>query len=222
MAPAERSIQLALAFIRTRGSEPVTLVGLSRACGLSASHLQRVFTRIVRALAQGILQFFSGSFGSKELLRSGVPVSVAAYDAGYGLDPRPLRELARWPRDDTRGLPARCGGHGIRYASGEVTPGRVLVAATGVGVCTVLLGARDDSLSTSSRREFSRALLSRETPMPSPWLDALGGAQREDPLLLRVPMSTRRDVFQAKVWRTLLPFAGGVTESPPIRTVASF
>jgi hypothetical protein len=70
-------------------------------------------------------------------------------------------------------------------------------------VCAFLLGARDDSLIRQLSDEYPAALLNHERPMSPDWLSALRRAQREDPLLLRLGLGTRRDVFQAKVRKTL-------------------
>jgi AraC family transcriptional regulator of adaptative response/methylated-DNA-[protein]-cysteine methyltransferase len=132
-------------------------------------------------------------------------VSIAGYEAGYGsvraLYEKSLGGLGMTPATYQRGAV----GIGIRYALGQVVFGRVLVADTRTGVCIVLLGARDDFLLHQLAREFPGAHFSRNTRMPSPWLQVLRCAQREDPLLRRLPLTIRRDVFQAKVWKMLAP-----------------
>jgi AraC family transcriptional regulator of adaptative response/methylated-DNA-[protein]-cysteine methyltransferase len=97
------------------------------------------------------------------------------------------------------------GGRGvrIRYALANVALGRVLIAASDAGVCALLFGAESESLVQRLSQEFPDAVLTHKRHMPASWLVALGRAQREDPLLLRLPASTRRDVFQAKVRKIL-------------------
>jgi AraC family transcriptional regulator of adaptative response/methylated-DNA-[protein]-cysteine methyltransferase len=199
LAPAERSIQFALAFIERHLDQPVTLAKLSRASGLSPNHLQRVFTRMV-GLSPRTFCGYLRLVRLKQLLRSGVPVSRAGYDAGFG-SVRALYERAGSGLGMTPATYQRGGeGVSIRYALCEAALGRVLVAGTRTGVCALILGTRDASLVRDLSQEFPRATLSRETQMPSVWLNALRRAQREDPLLLRLPLTTRRDVFRANVW----------------------
>jgi AraC family transcriptional regulator, regulatory protein of adaptative response / methylated-DNA-[protein]-cysteine methyltransferase len=217
LAPAERSIERALAFIEDHIELPVTLVTLSRASGLSPNHLQRVFTRFV-GLSPRTFRDFRRLVRLKELLRSCVPVSRAGYDAGYG-SARALYETAGRGLGMTPAMYQRGGdGARIRYALGETPLGGVLVASTQAGVCTLIFGARRDARrdgdAADSRvhdlaREFPRATRSREGRMPSVWLDALRCAQREDPLLLRLPLATRRDVFRARVWQRTLAIRSG-------------
>jgi|HubBroStandDraft_2_1064218.scaffolds.fasta_scaffold41676_2 AraC family transcriptional regulator of adaptative response/methylated-DNA-[protein]-cysteine methyltransferase len=202
LAPAERSIQVALAFIEAHLDRPVTLRALSRASGLSPNHLQRVFTRIV-GLSPKEFGNYLRLVRLKSLLKSGAQVSSAAYDAGYGS----IRALYERAGKSLGMTPAtyRRGGEGvnIRYALSDVPLGRLLLAATTVGVCMLVLGRRDGALVDGLAAEFPRAILSREDRMPSAWMQSVRSAEREDPLLLRLPTRVRNDVFQARVFRTL-------------------
>jgi AraC family transcriptional regulator of adaptative response/methylated-DNA-[protein]-cysteine methyltransferase len=202
LAPAEKSVQLALAFIEAHLDRPITLRALSQASGLSPNHLQRVFSRIVGLSPK--------TFGNcrrlvrlKSFLRSGARVSTAAYDAGYGsvraLYEKASRSLGMTPATYRRG------GDGvrIRYALAEVTFGRLLLAATPIGVCTIAIGRRDRALVNGLAAEFPHAALSAANRMPSAWLQAVRLAERQDPLLLRLPTNVRQDVFQANLWHTL-------------------
>ncbi len=214
LTPAERSVKRALATMKRHSDEePLTLDGLARACGLSPNHFHRMFTRIV-GISPKNFHDFQRLVRLKELLRSGMRASIAGYSAGYGS----VRALYEGALGDLGMTPAvyQHGGRGvgIRYALASVALGRVLMAATPAGVCALLLGACDDSLVRQLSDEFPAALLNHEPRMPPPWLAALSLAQREDPLLLRLGPGTRRDVFQAKVRKTL---ACQISPSPFVR-----
>jgi AraC family transcriptional regulator of adaptative response/methylated-DNA-[protein]-cysteine methyltransferase len=203
LAPAEKSIQLALEFIEDHLDTPITLRALSQASGLSPKHLQRVFTRIV-GLSPKAFGDYRRLARIKALLRDRVPITTAAYEAGYGslraLYERAERGLGMTPAEYQRGGE---GAH-IRYALAEVSLGVAVVAATDVGVCTIALGAGEDALARALADEFpAAASRSQAATMPSPWLYALRQAEREDPLLLRFSDRTRRDVFHANVWNVL-------------------
>jgi AraC family transcriptional regulator of adaptative response/methylated-DNA-[protein]-cysteine methyltransferase len=203
ITPAEKSIQIALEFIEARLDHPITLRSLSQASGMSPNHLQRVFTRIV-GLSPKAFGNFRRLDRLKSLLRSGVPVSGAAYEAGYGslraLYEKAGQGLGMTPAAYQRGGEGAC----IRFALAEVTLGHALVSATQAGVCTLALGAHEDALVRELANEFpAAASLLREAPIPPAWLQALRRAEREDPLLCRLAQNTRRDVFQANVWNLL-------------------
>jgi AraC family transcriptional regulator, regulatory protein of adaptative response / methylated-DNA-[protein]-cysteine methyltransferase len=203
LAPAEKSIQLALEFIEGHPDTPMTLRALSQVSGLSPKHLQRVFTRIV-GLSPKAFGDFRRLARVKALLRDRVPVTTAAYEAGYGslraLYERAERGLGMTPAEYQRGGE---GAH-IRYALADVSLGVAVVAATEVGVCAIALGAGENGLARALADEFPAAASRLQAAtMPSSWLHALREAEREDPLLLRLADRTRRDVFRANVWNAL-------------------
>jgi AraC family transcriptional regulator of adaptative response/methylated-DNA-[protein]-cysteine methyltransferase len=201
-SPAEMSIQHALAVMKLRSDEPLALSALARTSGLSPNHFHRVFVRIVGISPKSFCNL-QRLARLKELLKSGASASAAGYGAGYG-SARALYESAASGLGMTPAVYQR-GGRGvrIRYALANVALGRVLIAASDAGVCALLFGAESESLVQRLSQEFPDAVLTHKRHMPASWLVALGRAQREDPLLLRLPASTRRDVFQAKVRKIL-------------------
>ena len=129
LAPAEKSIQLALEFIEGHLDTPLNAPRPRRqASGLSPKHLQRVFTRMV-GLSPKAFGDFRRLARVKALLRDGVPVTTAAYEAGYGslraLYERAERGLGMTPAEYQRG---GAGAH-IRDALAEVSLGVAVRAA---------------------------------------------------------------------------------------------
>jgi AraC family transcriptional regulator of adaptative response/methylated-DNA-[protein]-cysteine methyltransferase len=180
-APAEKSVKVAIEYIETHLDHSITLRTLSQVAGLSPNHLQQIFTRIV-----------------------GESVASASYAAGYG-SIRALYEKAYKALGMT---PAtyRNGGlrEDIQYATSSVTFGRLLLAGTERGVCAVLLGDDEEALLAALTREFSRSTLSRQDEIPTRWCVAIEHCEREDPLLSKLHVRLRRDVFEAKLWNALL------------------
>jgi len=202
LTPAERSIRAALDYIESHQGQAITLNTLSPACGLSPNHLQLMFKRIVGLSPKAYCAARSLA-RLKECLKTGESVSSSCYEAGYGSS-RGLYETAR------RGLgmtPAiyRRGSEGvqIRYAISRAVLGRMLLAWTSQGVCAILLGRNDEVLVGQLHQEFPRACFSRRKAIPGRWAAASRSHRREDPLLSRLPMSTREKVLQAKMWRSL-------------------
>jgi AraC family transcriptional regulator of adaptative response/methylated-DNA-[protein]-cysteine methyltransferase len=204
LAPAEKCIQLALAAIKTHSGERLTLDALARASGLSPNHFHRVFVRLVGISPKSFCDF-QRLVRLKKHLKTGVRASIAGYGAGYG-SARALYESALGGLGMTPAVYQRGGrGIGIRYALGEVALGRFLIAGTRASVCALRFGVRNDVLVHELSNEFPAAPLVRERRMPARWLDALRRATREDPLLLRMPLSTRQEVFEARVRKILSP-----------------
>lgn len=201
-APAEQSIHAALRFIDEHLGEAITLTTLAKVSRLSPNHLQRVFSRIV-GLSPKNFADFRRLVRLKELLRTGMSVSNASYEAGYGstraLYEKASRRLGMTPATYVRGG----AGLTIRCALAEVSLGRLLLATTDVGLCALVFGTRDEGVLAKASGEFPHATLVREATLRPDWKTALSKAEREDPLLLRLPLKTRRDVFQANVWKAL-------------------
>jgi AraC family transcriptional regulator of adaptative response/methylated-DNA-[protein]-cysteine methyltransferase len=192
--------------------EAVTLDGLSRQLRLSPFHLQRTFKAATgitpRAYADFCrLESFKGG------LREGRAVTTALYDAGYGsssrLYERTASHLGMTPTAYRRGG----AGLSIRYDVLDTPMGKLLVAATGKGVCAIQFGDSGKKLEESVRSEFPAADLQRDSGFLSPWAaqlrEHLGGKLQK----LDVPLDIRATAFQRRVWEYLQTIPYGSTQS---------
>ena len=205
---AERACRL---LESSRGSR-MTLATLARGLGVSAPHLQRVFTRVTgispRAYAD---QLRAGRLRAS--LKSGTTVSRALYDAGYG-SPSRIYEARSSGLGMTPGTLARGGaGERIAYAIAESFLGQVLVAATPRGLCFVTLGDSDRAVEQALEREFANALRVRD--------DRSLAAEVKEVLRLmagrephtELPFDVRATAFQRQVWEALRNIPAGTTVS---------
>jgi AraC family transcriptional regulator of adaptative response/methylated-DNA-[protein]-cysteine methyltransferase len=199
-----RAVATARAYLDANTDRAVTLDELSTHVGLSASHLQRVFTRIV-GVSPRQYQSAARLDRFKSRLRAGDTVSRATYEAGFGSSSR-VYERA----DTVLGMtPAafRRGGAGVRisYTIGDTPLGRVLVATTDRGVCAVELGASDAEVVRALRSDFPNAEIERDDDARRAWVHAVldrvrqPGAHAPHP----VPLDAHGSAFQLKVWKAL-------------------
>ena len=187
------------------------LAALGKAVGLSPSHLQRVFVRIV-GVSPHRYAAARRAERVKAHLRGGAAVTDAMLDAGYGSS-RALYESAR---GDLGMTPARyrSGGAGerIAYALTDTPLGLVLVAATAEGVCSVQFGDGRAALVAALRGEFPHAELHEDPESLAPILNGLGNALAghavED-----VPLDARGTAFQQRVWAALRAIPTGETRT---------
>jgi len=215
---AERAVVRARTYLEARVTEPVTLAELARDAGVSPHHLQRIFKR---QMGVSPAQYAAAlrAEGLKELLRSGTTVSRATFEAGYGASSRvydgAARQLGMTPATYRRG------GKGvrIRFVTAESPLGRLLVAATDRGVCSVMLGDDDASLERALGDEFPNADRSRaDTSAPgnadlAEWIASVSSHLAGDDADRPVQLDIAGTPFQRRVWSALRQIPYGETRS---------
>jgi AraC family transcriptional regulator of adaptative response/methylated-DNA-[protein]-cysteine methyltransferase len=195
-------------------TEVVSLAELALRAGLSASHLQRSFKRLV-GVSPREYQDARRLDRFKTRLRSGDTVSRATYEAGFGSSSR-VYERA----DAMLGMtPAayRRGGAGlvVRYTIADAPVGRVLVATTERGVCAVELGATNADVERALRADFPNATIQRDDEGHATWVRAVLDRVR-DPRRApehHVPLDVHGTAFQRQVWKALLDIPFGERRS---------
>src|SRR5262245_33057777 len=196
--------------------EPQTLKTLSEETGASAHHLQRTFKEVMGitprqyAESRRLNRF-------KTNVRNGASITDAMYDAGYGSS-RALYEKSSAQLGMTPATYGR-GGRGMRivYTIADCALGRVLVAATERGVCSIALGETDSELTKALFDEYPNAAIdSRDTtisPSLNLWLAKVlqhiqGKSSRID-----LPLDIQATAFQRRVWEELRRIPFGKTRS---------
>ncbi len=194
------------------GSAP-TLDGLGRSEGVSAGRVQRAFKA---ALGISPRQFASACRLDrfKARLKEGWDITEALYDVGYGSSSR-LYEASSGHLGMSPATYRR-GGRGARIAHTIVNCrlGRLLVAATESGICSVKLGDNDQALETSLHEEYPEA--EHEAGGPDAfrdWVETirqyLDGGQTN----LNLPLDVWATAFQRRVWEYLRAIPYGQTKT---------
>src|SRR3989475_1811527 len=116
------------------------------------------------------------------------------------------RARAHTKRDVAAGL------HPVAYTIVDSPVGRLLVAATERGICSVKLGDSDAALEGALRREFPAA--ARDTPgPPKEWIEALLAHLAGAGPRVELPVDVRGTPFQQRVWEALRAIPSGSTRS---------
>lgn len=207
-AAIDRAVARACEYISAHPDEPATLATLARVVGVSAFHLQRAFKRIM-GLSPREYRDAERRRRLTARLRRGDSVSRATYEAGFGSSSRVYeRRLGMSPGA------VRKGGEGqrIQFSIVHSPLGRLLVAYTEHGVCSVKIGNDDRQLEQALRAEFPRAETRAAGPAIHEWATAivasLDGATPD-----AVPIDAQGTAFQWRVWHALQRIPRGTTLS---------
>ncbi|MGO4701064.1 methylated-DNA--[protein]-cysteine S-methyltransferase [Dyella sp. 2RAB6] len=195
-----------------------SLEALAEAAGLSPTYLQRAFRR--RYGMSPAEYHRARRFGQlKASLRDGAAVTDAVYDAGFGSGSRVYEHSNRLLGMTPASYRAGGLGASIRYTTTDTPLGRLLVATTARGICSVTLGDDDADLQHRLRDEFPQAELERVDAGREEWLDAviariateLGWTDAAAPAL--PPLDIAATAFQWRVWDALTRIPAGSTRS---------
>jgi AraC family transcriptional regulator, regulatory protein of adaptative response / methylated-DNA-[protein]-cysteine methyltransferase len=201
-------------FIELHLDEPLTLDRLGREFHQSPFHLQRRFKQALgitpRAYADSCrLRLL------KSNLQAGDSVTRAMYDAGYGSSSRlyekTASQLGMTPDKYRRGAIAAT----IRHTCADSPLGRMLIAATERGICSIQFARTDGELIEGLKHEFPFASRKRDDGGLQSWVSALlrhlRGEDLDSPPSL--PLDIRATAFQRRVWTYLQSIPFGATRS---------
>ena len=199
-------------YIEQHLDEPITLEHLGNVFRQSPFHLQRRFKA-----ALGITpREYADSCRLRLLkrnLQAGDNVTRAMYDAGYGSSSRlyekTASQLGMTPDKYRRGAIAAA----IRYTCADSPLGRMLIAATERGICSIQFARSDGELIEGLKREFPFAARKPDDGGLRAWVEALlaqmSGAESNGAL----PLDIRATAFQRRVWTYLQSIPFGSTRS---------
>jgi len=199
-------------YIEQHLDEPITLERLGKVFHQSPFHLQRRFKA-----ALGITpREYADACRLRQLkrnLQAGDNVTRAMYDAGYGSSSRlyekTASQLGMTPDKYRRGAIAAS----IRYACADSPLGRMLIAATDRGVCSIQFARSDGELIEGLKREFPFAVRKLDDGGLQAWIEAVLAKMTGRELNAALPLDIRATAFQRRVWAYLQSIPFGATQS---------
>ena len=190
---------------------PPPLGELAAAMGLSPTHFHRVFKAGVGVTPKR----YAAALRDRRLqanLASGVSVTAAIYDAGFGASSRFYegadKRLGMSATDYRKGA----AGLTIRYAHAETSLGWLIVAATERGVCAAEFGETPATLVEGLQKRFFGAELCPDDTLNG-WLERVLEAVETPGKALDLPLDIQGTAFQQQVWRALQSIPSGETRS---------
>lgn len=210
----EKRVRDAAKYIDAHPGEPLSLDSLASRFNLSPFHLQREFKKlfgITPRAYQAALRV--GRLRSE--LASGRTVTRATYEAGFGSS-RAAYETASKGMGMTPGEYRRGGaGKEIRFNVADSPLGKILVAATDRGLCSVTMGNDAAVLQQELAKAFPSARLTATSGADAQmrrWVGAVVAAA-SGKNAGSLPLDVAGTAFQLKVWETLQRIPAGSTRS---------
>jgi len=200
--PQVTKIQAACRLIDENIDVTLTLSAIGNKVGLSPFYLQRLFKRLLGVTPQQYQHARRAGEFKSALMRGG-RITDAIYEAGYSSSSR-LYEKAQARLGMTPSAFRQKGaGAAIRFAILETQLGKLLVALTDKGICSIQFGERENDLERDLRKQFSQAEVSRDDAgleqVTSKITDYLQGRR----IPLDLPLDVQATAFQGRVWEAL-------------------
>jgi AraC family transcriptional regulator, regulatory protein of adaptative response / methylated-DNA-[protein]-cysteine methyltransferase len=210
--PQAELVESVCRFIDLNLEEQPNLERIGQEVKVSQFHLQRVFKKLMGITPRQYAEARRAQ-KFKDRIKSGQSVTGAMYEAGYGSSSR-LYEKASAQLGMTPATYGKGGaGMKINYAIVECPLGRLLVAATGRGICSVTLGDRAEELRENLRAEYPRAEIEPdETRLHAQVQTLLAYLEGEMPHP-DLPLDAQGTAFQKRVWEELRRIPAGDTAS---------
>ena len=187
--PQAGAIAAVTEYLKEHAEERTRLADVAKATGVGRLTILRGFKRVLgvspgQYAKEARLERFKTKV--REPKKAKAPITDAIYEAGFGSSSRLYEKSAAKLGMTPRVM--REGGAGllIRYCTAASPLGRMLVATTDVGICSIAFGKDDKEL--------------------------IAGL-REHPGAIALPMDVRGTAFQQRVWRELQAIPRGETRT---------
>jgi AraC family transcriptional regulator of adaptative response/methylated-DNA-[protein]-cysteine methyltransferase len=215
--PAERNVHIqkvetACRYIEANLDTTLSLATVSRHLGMSPFYFQRLFKRVL-GISPRQYQQARRAGKLKSALQSQERITDAIYEAGYSSSSRVYEnipaQLGMTPTEFRRN------GQGteIRYAILRTDLGKLLIATTPRGLCSVRFGLNESVLAAELRREFREAEIRHDEiglePLAAEIHQLLHGAAQSS----EIPLDIQGTAFQQLVWTALRRIPSGETRS---------
>ena len=206
-----RKVAQACRFIEASETSP-RLEDIARDAGLSPFHFHRIFKKETGLTPKA---YATAHLNKRVRQTLTVPVNItqAIHDGGFNSSSRFYANASEILGMTPTQL--RKGGEGtaIIYATAQSTLGLILVAATKVGICCVLIGDNADTLLLELESRFPKATFAAGGKAFKASLSTVIRHIDTPSDTFTLPLDVRGTVFQHKVWRALRDIPAGQTVS---------
>ncbi len=199
-------------YVEQHIEDRLTLPLLAKEFRRSPFHLQRTFKAVLGVSPKAYIDACRLR-QVKQNLQAGHSVTTSLYAAGYGsssrLYERTASHLGMTPEKYRRGAMAAV----VRYTIADSPLGRMLVAATDKGICSIQFADTDAELQQGLMREFPFAVRRRDDEQMAQWKHSLAQLIEGSSANPSLPLDIRATAFQRRVWESLQRIPRGETRS---------
>jgi AraC family transcriptional regulator of adaptative response/methylated-DNA-[protein]-cysteine methyltransferase len=210
--PRQDLVKRICRYIEQHVDAPITLAQLGTEFRQSPFHLQRTFKTVLGITPKEYANSCRMR-GFRQKLKAGQSVTRAMHEAGYSstsrLYSRAASELGMEPSKYRRGAIAAP----IRYTCAHSPLGRILIAATDKGICSIQFADSDEELEQGLKHEFPFAVRRRDDAGLADLTEKLMQHMNGLDLETTLPLDIQATAFQRRVWSYLQTIGFGETRS---------
>ena len=209
--PAAELVVKAFEILRSDETEVPTIEELSQRLGVTSGHLQKTFKTTLGLTPKEIVDMMRIENFKTNVRESDVTTSL--YDSGFGSS-RSLYEKA----GERLGMtPAKYKKGGkdmkINYTIVDSRLGKLMVARTEKGICSVSFGDTAEELTRELTSEFFAAEIEEKDADLQEAVNAILKSLDGETAILNLPLDLRASAFQMRVWAELRKIPYGETRS---------
>ncbi|CAN5615227.1 hypothetical protein BH18ACI3_BH18ACI3_11000 [soil metagenome] len=198
-------------FLQADKMEVPTIYALSRHLNISVGHLQKTFKAVLGLSPKEVIDMMRIENFKQRVKESDVTTSL--YESGFGSS-RSLYEKA----GETLGMTPtiyKKGGKDmkINYTIADSRLGKLLVAATEKGICSVSFGDDVKTLKDELKKEFWAASIENKDAVLKDSVDIILKSLNGEKAILNLPLDLQASAFQMRVWSQLRKIPYGETRS---------
>jgi AraC family transcriptional regulator of adaptative response/methylated-DNA-[protein]-cysteine methyltransferase len=179
---------------------------------MSPFYFQRMFKKIIGISPREYREARRAN-KFKTALHGDVRITDAIYDAGYGSSSRAYENVPAQLGMTPSAFRGNGRGAEIRYTILSTALGKLLVAATPRGLCSVRFGESEAALARDLRHEFSAAVIERDDRALEPVAHQVERLLSGGVNAAQIPLDIQGTAFQQLVWKALRRIPRGKTRS---------
>lgn len=209
--PAALLIQNAFELLKSDEIEIASIDDLSIRLNVSPGHLQKTFKGVLGLSPKEVLDMMRLENFKRNVRETDVTTSL--YESGFGSS-RALYEKAGESLGMTPAIYKKGGKDmKINYTIVDSRLGKLMVAATEKGICSVSFGDTADELESGLRQEFFSASIDKNDAELKNAVTTILKSLDGEKTILTLPLDLHASAFQLRVWAELRKIPYGETRS---------